>query len=162
MARIYRVSGYVLDKTDVFPTEKNAKDAIKFYSELNGINFRQLHAEGSVNFILDGKSKLHDPNCDMAEYEKLFVDNMPVNFEKDRVIVGKVYKHFKGNKVLVIAISRNTERINDVSVVYECEDGRIWNRPYNMFISKVDKEKYPDVDQEYRFEMLDEEWIERR
>lgn len=162
MARIYRVSGYLLDKKDVCPTEKNAEEAIKFYSELNGIYFRQLHTEGSVNFILDSKSKLHDLNCDMAEYEKLFVDNMPVNFEKDRVIVGKVYRHFKGNKVLVIAISRSTERINDVSVVYECEDGRIWNRPYNMFISKVDKEKYPDVDQEYRFELSDEEWIERR
>ena len=101
------------------------------------------------------------PVHDMAEYEKLFIDNLPVDFKKNKVEIGKVYRHFKGNKVLVIAISRNTERINDVSVVYECEDGRIWNRPYNMFISKVDKEKYPDVEQEYRFELLDEVWIEK-
>lgn len=161
MARLYRVSGYLLDKKDVFTTEKDAEKAVQFYSETNGINLRQLHAEGSVNFKLDNDSPMHNPNCDMAEYEKLFIDNLPVDFKKNKVEIGKVYRHFKGNKVLVIAISRNTERINDVSVVYECEDGRIWNRPYNMFISKVDKEKYPDVEQEYRFELLDEVWIEK-
>ena len=40
-------------------------------------------------------------------------------------------------------------------VVYE-HDGDIWVRPYDMFISKVDKVKYPDVEQEYRFELLDD------
>jgi hypothetical protein len=32
-------------------------------------------------------------------------------------------------------------------------------RPYDMFISKVDKEKYPDVKQEYRFEEIKWHWI---
>ena len=41
MARLYRVSGYLLDKKDVFTTEKDAEKAVQFYSETNGINLRQ-------------------------------------------------------------------------------------------------------------------------
>lgn len=161
MARIYRVSGYMLDAKDRFHTEKEVEEITNYFGAAYDIDLRQVHAEGSVDFILNDDSPMHKKNCDMAEYERLFIDNKPVNFDKDKVIVGRVYKHFKGNKVLVLAISRNTERINDVSVVYECEDGRIWNRPYNMFVSKVDKKKYPNAKQEYRFELTDELWEEK-
>ena len=32
-------------------------------------------------------------------------------------------------------------------------DGGLWLRPLEMFLSKVDQEKYPDCPQEYRFEL---------
>ena len=69
------------------------------------------------------------------------------------VIVGKNYKHFKGTLYKVIAIAKHSETLEDM-VVYTHDD-QIWVRPYNMFIEKVDKEKYPDVKQEYRFELVD-------
>lgn len=70
------------------------------------------------------------------------------------VIVGRKYRHFKGFIIKVITIAKNTETLENM-VVYD-HDGDIWVRPYDMFISKVDKVKYPDVSQEYRFELLDD------
>lgn len=52
----------------------------------------------------------------------------------------------------MIAISQDTESPGQYYVVYKCEDGAIWSRPYGMFVGKVDRKKYPDADQEYRFE----------
>ena len=75
--------------------------------------------------------------------------------------VGKKYRHFKNKEYEVIAIAYDSESNNDEvlrkMVVYKAlyGDGKIWVRDYEMFASKVDKEKYPDVEQEYRFEEID-------
>lgn len=90
-------------------------------------------------------------NCDLAECEKYFHDKYPVREDRS-VEVGKAYRHFKGKIVEVIAISQDTESPGQYYVVYKCEDGAIWSRPYGMFVGKVDRKKYPDADQEYRFE----------
>ena len=77
------------------------------------------------------------------------------------VIVGKTYRHFKNKLYQVIAIAYDSESNNDENlrkmVVYKAlyGDNKIWVRDYNMFISKVDKDKYPLVEQEYRFELID-------
>ena len=34
-------------------------------------------------------------------------------------------------------------------------DGGLWARPLSMFLAEVDREKYPDCPQTYRFELLD-------
>jgi len=81
----------------------------------------------------------------------------------ERIIkIGKTYKHFKGNLYKVIDIVYDSESNNDEQlkkvVIYEAlyGDNLRWARPYDMFNSLVDKEKYPDVEQEYRFEEVDE------
>ena len=74
---------------------------------------------------------------------------------------GKLYRHFKGNIYKVIDIVYDSESNNDEElkkiVIYEAQYGEHlrWARPYEMFASKVDKEKYPDIKQEYRFEKID-------
>lgn len=74
-----------------------------------------------------------------------------------KVEVGKTYKHFKGHIYTVIAIAKNSETLEDMVIyqnIYDKLD--IWARPYDMFIEKVDRIKYPEVEQEYRFQLVEE------
>ena len=70
------------------------------------------------------------------------------------VQLGQVYRHFKGDYYLVEALARDSET-NEPCVIYRklYGDGGLWLRPLEMFLSKVEKEKYPDCPQEYRFEL---------
>ena len=69
------------------------------------------------------------------------------------VKVGNIYKHFKGMQVKVIALAKDSETLEDMVVYEHLGTKEVWVRPYKMFISKVDKEKYPNISQEYRFEL---------
>lgn len=67
-----------------------------------------------------------------------------------------VYKHFKGDYYFVEDIAIHSET-KEKYVVYRGLYGNneLYIRPYDMFTSKVDKVKYPEVKQEYRFELQD-------
>lgn len=70
---------------------------------------------------------------------------------------GEYYRHFKDRLYQIIAIARDAnteERVVVYQAMYGDED--IWVRPYEEFISEVDREKYPDAVQRYRFEKVEE------
>ena len=71
-------------------------------------------------------------------------------------MVGKKYKHFKGGMYEVVDIAVHSET-SELMVVYKsCSQSLCWVRPLDMFLSEVDKEKYPDVEQKMRFEEVKE------
>ena len=70
--------------------------------------------------------------------------------------INGIYKHFKGDYHLVEDIVINSET-GDEMVLYKELHGDIkrYVRPKDMFLSKVDHEKYPNIKQKYRFELQD-------
>ncbi len=67
-----------------------------------------------------------------------------------------IYKHFKGDYYLVEEIAKDCETLEDV-VIYRklYEDGSCWVRPLKDFVGKVNHEKYPNVEQVYKFELIE-------
>lgn len=72
------------------------------------------------------------------------------------VIKGKRYRHFKGMVVEVIEIAKHSETLELLVIYKHVDTNDIWARPYEMFTSKVDHEKYPEVNQEYRFQLIED------
>ena len=157
MAKIFKVSGYFVDANGVVDREA-FEGGLEMLEDLFP---KHLHVEESDIGEWDDESPLNYDNCDLADCEKYFKRKVPVDNDR-KVEIGKTYRHFKGHTVKVLHISQDTEAPGQFYVVYECEDGAIWSRPYGMFVSEVDHEKYPDVKQKYRFELMEGEDNERQ
>lgn len=89
---------------------------------------------------------------------------------------GDIVKHFKREKMtdedlkknpmgylyLIVGTSRHTETNEELMIykpLYDAETMRGVDyaaRPREMFMSEVDHDKYPEVKQKYRFELLED------
>ena len=75
-----------------------------------------------------------------------------------RILPGDIVRHFKGNEYEILHIARDSETLEEM-IVYRALYGErgVWVRPKDMFFSPVDREKYPDAAQTYRFERIAKE-----
>jgi len=72
-----------------------------------------------------------------------------------KIKINGIYKHFKGTFHKVICIAKDSETLEEKVIYTHEDDGQIWVRDKAEFLSKVDKEKYPSIEQEYRFEEVE-------
>lgn len=71
--------------------------------------------------------------------------------------VKHIYRHFKGKMYYVEDIAIDSETLNEVVVYRALYDGyQLFVRDKTMFLSLVDRVKYPDVTQKYRFELVED------
>ena len=78
----------------------------------------------------------------------------------NEVVIGRVYRHFKGNYYFVENVaydSETQERMVVYKPLYEREDGRkIWVRSEKMFLEEIPERPDNITGQKYRFVLCEE------
>ena len=78
--------------------------------------------------------------------------------EKENLKIKGVYKHFKNNYYILEDVATHSETGEKYAVYRQLYgNGELYIRPLDMFLSEVDRNKYPDVKQKFRFELQNTE-----
>lgn len=154
--RITRVSFY----TDIDATKDEMEVMLKNVIHEEHDKVYQLHVAQSREVEPEEADFLEDENCDMGKLEALFEsDQSDMNKCSEYPWLRELrknseFRHFKTGKIVeVVGLAANTEHPDEIDVVYiEKNRNTMWHRPAQMFCSRVDREKYPNATQEWRFE----------
>ena len=123
-------------------------------------------AHGMAAYMSKGNPEYRS-SLDKDEYVELDTEPEPPAEEPEiqrDICVGDIVQHFKREWVSaetseylykVLAFAQHTET-GERLVIYQAlySPFKVCARPYTMFMSEVDREKYPDIRQQYRFEKV--------
>lgn len=143
----------IIKKNDRYSSEYEVGDIF----EIDGTWYGGVHIKGKSGIPV---------SLDKDEYVELDTEpELPKEDVTERDLkVGDIVKHFKREWVdektseylyKILAFASHTET-GEHLVIYQglYAPFKICARPYAMFMSEVDREKYPDVKQTYRFEKV--------
>ena len=144
----------VIKKNDEYNSEYEIGDIF----EIQGTWYGGVH--------ITGKSGV-PTSLDKEEYQELDTEPEPEAEEEELkrdIYEGDIVQHFKREWVpsdtseylyKVLAFAQHTET-GERLVIYQAlyAPFKVCARPYAMFMSEVDREKYPDIRQKYRFEKV--------
>lgn len=133
--------------------------------EIAGTWYGGVHINGrsGIPVSLD-KEEYMELNTEPEINETEETENGNADTPKRDIQVGDIVQHFKREWVSketseylykVLAVAYHTEN-GEKLVIYQAlyAPFKICARPYDMFMSEVDREKYPDIRQKYRFEKV--------
>lgn len=147
----------IIKKNDEYNSEYEIGDIFK----IEGTWYGGVHITGKTGIPV---------SLDKDEYMELETEPVIQESESDKTVdrdirVGDIVRHFKREWVSaetseylykVLAFAEHTET-GEKLVIYQglYAPFKICARPYAMFMSEVDRQKYPDVKQQYRFEKME-------
>ena len=138
--------------------EYNSEYEIGEIFEIQGTWYGGVHITGKSGVPI---------SLDKDEYQELDTEPEPEAEEEELkrdIYVGDIVQHFQREWVSsdtseylykVLAFAQHTET-GERLVIYQAlyAPFKVCARPYAMFMSEVDREKYPDIRQKYRFEKV--------
>lgn len=144
----------IIKKNDEYSSEYEIGDIF----EIQGTWYGGVHITGKSGVPI---------SLDKEEYQELDTEPEPETEEEELkrdICVGDIVQHFKRVWVSadtseylykVLAFAQHTET-GERLVIYQAlyAPFKVCARPYAMFMSEVDREKYPDIRQKYRFEKV--------
>ena len=144
----------IIKKNDEFNSDYDIGDIF----EITGTWYGGVHIKGKSGVPV---------SLDKDEYVELDTEPEPAVEEPEiqrDIFVGDIVRHFKREWVSaetseylykVLAFAQHTEtgeKLVIYQALYSPPPPRA--RPYAMFMSEIDREKYPDIKQQYRFEKV--------
>ena len=131
--------------------------------EIAGTWYGGVHINGrsGIPVSLD-KEEYMELNTEPEINETEESENRNTDTPKRDIQAGDIVQHFKREWVSpdtseylykVLAVAHHTEN-GEKLMIYQAlyAPFKICARPYDMFMSEVDRDKYPDIKQKYRFE----------
>ncbi|MDO4321319.1 MAG: DUF1653 domain-containing protein [Lachnospiraceae bacterium] len=164
----------VIKKNDDYSTEYEIGDIL----EVQGTWYGGVHVAGrtGVPVSLDKEEyvELEGESVTEADRKLTAMGEEPAaeldkGYERD-IQIGDIVQHFKREWVAadtseylykVLAFAQHTEN-GEKLVIYQAlyAPYKTCARPFGMFMSEVDRKKYPDIKQKYRFEKVEKKmWV---